>query len=241
MAKILQAECLAKAFGSVQAVAEVTLDVEQGEILGVLGPNGSGKTTVFNLLSGVHKPDKGTITFMGRDITRLPPAKRCRMGLGRTFQIPRPFGNITVLENLLVAGTQGGGMSEKEARGQADEILSLTGLASQAHAFARSLRLLDRKRLELARGLATNPTLLLLDEVVAGLTEAEAQEVLAIVRSVRAKGVTVVWIEHILMMMEGVDRLLALDQGRTLICGHPGEVMSCKEVLECYLGAEDEP
>ncbi|MGD8563976.1 MAG: ABC transporter ATP-binding protein [Desulfarculaceae bacterium] len=241
MANILKAVCLAKAFGSVQAVADVTLDVEQGEILGVLGPNGSGKTTVFNLLTGVYKPDNGSIVFMDRDVTRLPSAKRCRMGMGRTFQIPRPFGNITVLENLLVAGTHGGGMSEKAARAQADEILSITGLDANTHTFARSLRLLDRKRLELARGLATNPTLLLLDEVAGGLTEAEAQNILSIVQSVRDKGVTVVWIEHILMMMAGVDRILVLDQGKTLICGDPNDVMSCKEVLECYLGAEDDP
>lgn len=240
MPEILKADCLAKAFGNLQAVADVSLDVEQGEILGVLGPNGSGKTTVFNLLTGVYKPDQGSISFMGQDITRMSSSKRCRMGMGRTFQIPRPFGNITVLENLLVAATHGGGLKEKAARGQAEEILNLTGLEQHTHAFARSLRLLDRKRLELARGLATGPSLLLLDEVAGGLTEAEAQVVLSIVQRVRDSGVTVVWIEHILMMMEGVDRILALDQGKTLICGDPKDVMSCKEVLECYLGAEDE-
>lgn len=240
MTEILNAESLSKAFGNVQAVAGITMDVRQGEILGVLGPNGSGKTTLFNLLTGIYKPDTGRVVFQGRDITRLSVHDRCRLGIGRTYQIPRPFGNMTVLENLLVAATQGGRKSEKAARGGVDEILELTGLAPLRNTFARSLTLLDRKRLETARALATDPQLLLLDEIAGGLTETEAQEVLTIIRTVNRTGVSIIWIEHLMAMMEGLDRILALDQGRNLLCGHPGEVMSSEEVVTCYMGAEND-
>lgn len=238
MSAILTAENLAKSFGNVRAVASVSLEIHPGELLGVLGPNGSGKTTLFNLLTGVFPPDSGRILFNGVDITGATAHKRCRMGIGRTYQIPRPFGDMTVLENLLVAATHGGGMSEKAARTEAGEILDETGLSAVRHDFARTLPLLSRKRLEMARALATKPTLLLLDEVAGGLNETEARQVLAMVKKMQHKGITVVWIEHILTMMADVDRILALDQGRNIVCGNPAEVMSCKEVLECYLGAE---
>lgn len=240
MGAILKAENLAKAFGNVQAVASVTMDIQKGEILGVLGPNGSGKTTLFNLLTGVHMPDCGRVTFNGRDITKETPYMRSRSGIGRTYQIPRPFGNMTVLENLMVAATYGGGMSEKACRPDINEIMEITGIHSLRHIFARKLPLLDRKRLEVARAMATNPSLLLLDEVAGGLTESEVGEVLAIVKQLQRQGVTVIWIEHLLMMMEDVDRILVLDQGRNLMCGDPTAVMSSQQVLECYLGKEDE-
>ncbi len=240
MGAILEAENLAKAFGSVQAVTSVTMEIQKGEILGVLGPNGSGKTTLFNLLTGVHVPDAGHVLFNGRDITNETPHQRSRNGIGRTYQIPRPFGNMTVLENLMVAAVFGGGMSEKACLPKMNEIIEITGLASLRHVFARKLPLLDRKRLEVARAMATDPSLLLLDEVAGGLTESEAGEVLAIVKQLQKQGVTVVWIEHILMMMEDVDRVLVLDQGRNLMCGDPANVMSSQEVLECYLGKEDD-
>ncbi len=240
MGAILEAENLAKAFGRVQAVASVTMEIQKGEILGVLGPNGSGKTTLFNLLTGVHMPDSGHVLFNGRNITNATPHQRSRNGIGRTYQIPRPFGNMTVLENLMVAAAFGGGMSEKACLPKMNEILETTGLASLRHVFARKLPLLDRKRLEVARAMATDPSLLLLDEVAGGLTESEAGEVLAIVKQLQKQGVTVVWIEHILMMMEDVDRVLVLDQGRNLMCGDPTSVMSSQEVLECYLGKEDD-
>lgn len=240
MEAILQAENLAKAFGSVQAVASVSMEVRRGEILGILGPNGSGKTTLFNLLTGVHLPDSGSVQFDGYDITNQTPYQRSRSGIGRTYQIPRPFGNMTVLENLMVAATFGGGMSEKACLPKIDEILETVGLASLRHDFARKLSLLDRKRLEVARAMATDPSLLLLDEVAGGLTESETNEVLEIVKQLQKQGVTVVWIEHILMMMEDVDRVLVLDQGRDLMCSDPKTVMASREVLECYLGKEDE-
>ena len=236
---ILETRNLAKAFGNVKAVTSVTMDVQEGEILGILGPNGSGKTTLFNLLTGVHMPDTGHVLFNGRDITRATPYQRSRDGIGRTYQIPRPFGNMTVLENLMVAAVYGGGMREKACRSKMDEILEATGLASCHHAFARKLPLLDRKRLEVARAMAMNPSLLLLDEVAGGLTESEAGDLLAIVKRLQRQGVTVIWIEHILMMMEDVDRVLVLDQGCNLMCGTPGDVMSSQAVLECYLGKED--
>ena len=240
MADLLTAKNLAKSFGRVQAVADVSFEVKEGELLGVLGPNGAGKTSVFNILTGVYKPDHGSIDFMGEDITNMPAAKRCRLGLGRTYQIPRPFGDMTVYENLLVGAQYGAGRSERGGREEIAEILKMTALWDRRNNFARTLPLLGRKRLELARGLATRPKLLLLDEIAGGLTEAESREVLAVVKKIQARGVTIIWIEHIMSMMEGVDRILALSQGCTLMCGEPGAVMTSDEVLECYLGVEDE-
>lgn len=240
MTDILIAKNLAKSFGQVHAVADVTFEVRTGELLGVLGPNGAGKTSVFNILTGSYKPDRGSIVFLGQDVTNMHASRRCRLGLGRTYQIPRPFGDMTVYENLLVSSTFAAGLSERAGREKISEILNQTGLWERRNHFARTLPLLGRKRLELARGLATAPKLLLLDEIAGGLTEAEAREVFEMVKAIQAKGITIVWIEHIMSMMEGVDRLLALSQGMTLMCGDPGAVMTSDEVLECYLGAEEE-
>ncbi len=238
--RLLKAGGLSKAFGRVRAVADISMDVREGEILGILGPNGSGKTTLFNLLTGIEQPDSGRIVFQGRDITRCAVHRRCRLGIGRTYQIPRPFGNMTVLENLLVAATQATGQSEKNVRAQVDEILELTGLGGSKDTFARNLPLLDRKRLETARALATRPRLLLLDEIAGGLTEAEAGQVLEIIRRVNQKGISIVWIEHIVSLMAGVDRILALDQGRSLLCADPRTVMSSAALAACYMGTGDE-
>jgi len=241
MEDILVVNHLNKSFGSLVAVNDLTFEVKTGEILGVMGPNGAGKTTVFNLLTGILKPDAGEITFMGQDITGESPSKRCRMGMGRTYQIPRPFDKMTVYENLLVAAVHGGGISEKRARQNIWEILEIIALHPLKNYLAGGLPLLDRKRLELGRAMATQPSVILLDEVAGGLTEGEGAEVLQIVKKMQAKGITIVWIEHILMMMsEGVDRLLVLSEGHRLNCGDPGEVMCSEEVLECYLGVEDE-
>jgi len=241
MPEILVVENLYKSFGRLVAVDDLSLDVKQGEILGMIGPNGAGKTTVFNLLTGVIKPDEGTITFNGKDITLESPARRCRLGLGRTYQIPQPFDKMTVFENLLVAAVHGGAMSEREARGAIHDILDMIGLLAQKNNLAGRLPLLDRKALELGRALATQPSLILLDEVAGGLTEAETEKVLRIVKGIQQRGISIIWIEHILMMMsEGVDRLLVISEGRWLKCGQPGEVMNSEEVLECYLGAEED-
>ena len=238
MNEILIAKNLTKAFGRVQAVADVSFAVRHGELLGVLGPNGAGKTSMFNLLTGVYMPDGGQIVFEGRDITHMAASKRCSLGLGRTFQIPRPFGDMTVYENLLVGATFGGGQREKDCKKEVSQILKMTDLWDRRNNFARTLPLLGRKRLELARGLATGSKLLLLDEIAGGLTEAEAHEFLDVVKTIQSRGVTIIWIEHIMSLMAGVDRLLALAQGRTIMCDDPQSVMCAEEVMECYLGVE---
>jgi len=241
MVDILAVNHLTKTFGRLRAVDSLTFEVREGEILGVMGPNGAGKTTLFNLLTGVYNPDEGDIQYQGKDISHESPAKRCRRGIGRTYQIPRPFDKLTVFENLLVGAVHGGGLSEKRARGKVQDILNLIGLMSKTDHFAGSLPLLDRKTLELGRALATQPTLILLDEIAGGLTEKEATKVLGIVRKISEQGITIVWIEHLLMMMaEGADRLLAISEGRWLQCGDPKEVMNSTEVLDGYLGAEEE-
>jgi branched-chain amino acid transport system ATP-binding protein len=238
MSNILEVKNLAKSFGQVKAVQDVTVDVREGELMGIIGPNGAGKTSVFNLLTGVYQQDTGSMIFAGTDMTSLPVHKRSVLGLGRTFQIPRPFGDMTVYENLLVASTFSSGMKKIEAKERLIEILQMTGLYEKRNDMARSLRLLDRKRLELARGLATNPRLLLMDEIAGGLTEGEAWGVFEIVKKIQERGVTIIWIEHIMAMMAAADRLLALAQGATIMCDAPDTVLNSKEVLECYLGSE---
>jgi len=241
MADILSVNHLTKSFGKLVAVDDLSFEVRQGEILGMMGPNGAGKTTVFNLLTGMFKPDAGSIMFKGEEITLESPSQRCHRGIARTFQIPRPFDKMTVFENLLVAAVHGGGLSEKCARSELSGILELTGLSLMKDRLAGGLPLLDRKRLELGRALATRPSLVLFDEVAGGLTEEEAEQVLSIVKLVQKRGITIVWIEHIMAMMsEGVDRLLVISEGRWLDCGDPAEVMRSKKVLESYLGVEEE-
>ena len=241
MTDILTVNHLEKSFGHLKAVNDLSFQVKEGEILGMMGPNGAGKTTVFNLLTGVFKPDKGEILFKGKNITRLPPAKRCHLGIGRTYQIPCPFDRMTVFENLLVGAVHGGKLSERRAREEANSILELTGLSAMRNHTSGELSLLNRKRLEVGRALSTQPSLILLDEVAGGLTEAEVRQVLEIVRRTSKRGITIVWIEHILMMMsEGVDRLLVIAEGAWLQCGDPKVVMNSNEVLTCYLGSEEE-
>jgi len=241
MPEILTIQNLTKNFGNLSVVDHLTFDVEEGEILGMMGPNGAGKTTVFNLITGVYKPNRGKVIYKGTDITNFPAFHRCRMGIGRTYQIPRPFENMTVFENLLVGAEYGASMKGKQARVEATEILDFTGLLPRKDFFAGRLSLLDRKRLELARALATKPSLLLIDEVAAGLTEAEVENLLQTVKAVQQKGVSIIWVEHILMMMNrGVDRLLVINGGKWLMCGDPKECMESKEVHDVYLGIEEE-
>jgi branched-chain amino acid transport system ATP-binding protein len=241
MTDILNVNHLTKEFGKLKAVNDLSFEVREGEILGVMGPNGAGKTTVFNLLTGVFRPDGGNILFKGADITHDSPAKRCRNGIGRTYQIPRPFDKLTIFENLLVGAVHGGKQSERKGREKVNEILELIGLDEARDQIAGGIPLLDRKRLELGRALATQPSLILLDEIAGGLTEKEAEEILETVNKIWKRGITIVWIEHILMMMsEGVHRLLVISEGSWLQCGDPKEVMSSEEVLECYLGAEED-
>ena len=240
MPGILSVENLTKTFGNLTAVDHLTFDVQEGEILGMMGPNGAGKTTVFNLITGVYKPSRGKVIYNGKDVTHLSASHRCRLGIGRTYQIPRPFENMTVFENLLVGAEYGANLKGKQARVEATEILDFTGLLPKKDLFAGKLPLLDRKRLELARALATQPTLLLIYEVAAGLTEAEVEDLLHTVKSIQQKGVTIIWVEHVLMMMnKGVDRLLVINGGKWLMCGDPKECMESKEVQEVYLGMEE--
>jgi branched-chain amino acid transport system ATP-binding protein len=238
---LLVVKDLSRNFGSLAAVSELSFEVRRGEILGVMGPNGAGKTTVFNLLTGALKADTGSIVLDGRDITRLSASKRCRAGIGRTYQIPRPFTKMTVLENLMVPAVHGGGLPERKAKKISDEILEQISLTSVRNKFAGSLSLLGRKRLELGRALASQPKIILIDEVAGGLTEKEVEELLVIVKEIQLQGITIIWIEHIMMMMsEGADRLLFIAEGKPVKCGKPDEVMGSKEVLVRYWGEEED-
>jgi branched-chain amino acid transport system ATP-binding protein len=234
---LLELHDVAKSFGSVRAVRGITARVEDGEALGIVGPNGAGKTTVLNLIGGTIRADSGRIVFDGRDITRLRGHHHCRIGIGRTFQIPRPFGGLTAYENLLVAHTYGGGRGD--ARETCAAVLGEMGLAHKANAHAASLTLLERKRLEIARAVVTSPRVLLLDEVAGGLTDPEVTELVATIRRLRERGVTLIWIEHIVhALLSVVDRLVALAEGQLLIEGEPREVMASPALRDVYLGRE---
>jgi branched-chain amino acid transport system ATP-binding protein len=223
----------------VQAVQQVSLHLADGEALGIVGPNGAGKTTVLNLIGGTIRPDAGSIVFDGRDVTRVGSNDRCRLGIGRTFQIPRPFGGLTVYENVLVAYTHGRGGRLGGAKADCLPVLERVDLAHKANLLAGSLTLLERKRLELARAIVTRPRVLLLDEVAGGLTDPEVAVLVALVRSLREEGVAIIWIEHIVhALLSVVDRLLALAEGRPLIEGDPAEVMASPVLRDVYLGRE---
>jgi branched-chain amino acid transport system ATP-binding protein len=241
MPNILGVRHISKSFGKVMAVHDLSFGVERGEILGIIGPNGAGKTTVFNLITGDVQPDHGEVVFEGKDVTREPVYRKCRQGIARTYQIPRPFLDMTVKENLLVGAIYGGGNGYKQSGEKCEEVLDKTGLITKKNALAGSLPLLDRKRLELARALSTEPTLLLVDEIAGGLTEGEVEEVLGIIHSVRNEGITLLWVEHIIMAMRrGPDRLLVMDSGRSLCSGTPEEVLRSEDVQRVYLGAEED-
>jgi branched-chain amino acid transport system ATP-binding protein len=230
---------VSKSFGSVKAVQGVSLSLEPGEALGVVGPNGAGKTTVLNLIGGTLRPDRGRVVFDGRDITRLPTHHHCRLGIGRTFQIPRPFGGLTAYENVLVAHTYGTSGGRGEADSVCRDVLRRVGLADRANTAAASLTLLERKRLEIARAVATKPRVLLLDEVAGGLTEPEVNDLVETIRDLRGQGIAIVWIEHVVhALLSVVDRLLALAEGRNLIEGDPREVLASPKLRDVYLGKE---
>jgi branched-chain amino acid transport system ATP-binding protein len=228
-----------KSYGAVKVTDGITLAVEPGQTLGILGPNGAGKTTLFNLISGDVRVDSGRVEYQGRDITALKPHQRCRRGIGRSYQVPQPFGALSVFENLVTAACFGAGLPEHEAWDKADQVLEQTGLRAQANKPAGNLTLLDRKRLELARALATNPKLLLLDEIAGGLTEHEAQQLVAELRRIKAQGVTMIWIEHVVHALLSIaDRLLVINFGQTLAEGEPQTVMADPEVRRVYMGMD---
>jgi branched-chain amino acid transport system ATP-binding protein len=235
---LLALENLSKRYGALVVTEDLSLQVAAGEILGILGPNGAGKTTLFNLIAGTVRPDSGTVRFRGQDITGLDVSARCRQGISRSFQIPHPFSGMTVFENVLV-GAAFGRTDAAEPEARAADVLELTGLRPKANNLAGSLTLLERKRLELARALATDPELLLLDEVAGGLTERECQSLLSAVRDVHASGVTIVWIEHVVHALLSVaKRLVVVNFGRKIADGSPDAVLASAEVQSVYLGAD---
>jgi branched-chain amino acid transport system ATP-binding protein len=240
MTVVLSFENVSKSFGALKVTDGLTFSVEQGEALGILGPNGAGKTTVFNLITGGLAPDSGEIRFKGEDIARLAPHKRCRAGIGRSYQVALPFEGMTVFENLLVGAMYGGELrTTREANERCVDLLDKTGLLEKANRIAGSLTLLDRKRLELARALATRPELLLLDEIAGGLTEGEAHALVDLVNDIRAQGVTIIWIEHVVHALLAVaSRLLVINFGALLAEGEPRPVMASPEVKRVYMGIE---
>jgi branched-chain amino acid transport system ATP-binding protein len=233
---LLETEALTVRFGGILANAEISIGVNEGEILGLIGPNGAGKSTLFNLVAGTHRPTSGRIRFEGRDITRLPPALRCKLGIARTFQVVKSFETMSVLENVVV-GALVRFTSTRTAREEAYRVLDVTGLTRRAEANARDLTPPEKRRLEVARALATQPKLLLLDEVLTGLTPAEAQKGVELVRKIRELGVTVVMVEHVMeVVMPLVDRAIVLDLGRVLVEGAPQAIVRDPKVIKAYLG-----
>jgi len=228
---------LSKRYGDLQVLSQVDFSVGSSEAVGVVGPNGAGKTTLLSVLAGSVSPSAGTVRLDGQDVTDLRPELRCRRGIGRAFQIPRPFCGMTVLENVIVGTVCIARVPRKDLYKKCVEVLELCGLVDLANRRAESLGLLHRKRLELARSLATNPRVLLLDEIGAGLTDAEASELVRTIKQLRQLGISLVWIEHIVhVLVQIVDRLVCMDAGRVIADGAPEEVLRDAVVIDAYLG-----
>ena len=239
MTPLLELKNVSKAFGAVVVADELSYSVTQGEALGVIGPNGAGKTTMFNLIAGSLRPDAGEIYYTGDQITRFSAAMRCRAGMARSFQIPQPFGGMTVFENTLVAATTGAGLPAGASNHLCLEVLDQVGLIDKANSLAEGLTLLERKQLELARALSAKPKLLLLDEIAGGLTEHECQALVTTVKSVLATGITIIWIEHVVhALLAVVDRLLVIDFGKKIAEGDPRDVVNSPLVREIYMGID---
>lgn len=236
---LLTLHSVSKSYGALKVTDDITLSVDKGQTLGILGPNGAGKTTLFNLISGDVRVDAGRVEYADHDITDLPSHLRCRLGIGRSYQVPQPFGHMSVFENLVTAACFGGGLRERQAWDIAVHVLEQTGLMPHANKPAGSLTLLNRKRLELARALATGPELLLLDEIAGGLTEHEANELVDELKRIKAQGVTMIWIEHVVHALLSVaDRLYVINFGQELAQGLPHDVMNDPEVQRVYMGME---
>ncbi len=236
---LLQVEKIIKSFGGLMALCEVNFEIHQGEIFGVIGPNGSGKTTLFNVITGFLKADKGKVTFMGKDITGLPPHQICRKGIARIFQIVRPFPQLTTLQNAMVGRTYGRdpAANMRKAKEEVAEILNFVGLENKIEVIASQLTMAERKKLELARALAAHPQLLLLDELMAGLNSAETETAMNLVNKIRDSGVTVIMVEHIMKAVLGIsDRIIVLNVGEKIAEGPPKEVVKNQQVIEAYLG-----
>jgi branched-chain amino acid transport system ATP-binding protein len=236
-APILEARGIRKRFGALTVLDGVDLALGAGDAVGIVGPNGAGKTTLLNILAGSLPATEGVVRFSGEDVSSSSAARRARLGIGRAHQVPRPFGGMTVFENVLVGATTGGGRRGGEAQERSLRTLELCGLGERANRRAESLGLLDRKRLELARALAIEPKLLLLDETGGGLTDEEAAELVDTITEVRGRGIAVVWIEHVVhVLVQVVDRLVCIDAGRVIADGEPEDVMARATVIDAYLG-----
>jgi branched-chain amino acid transport system ATP-binding protein len=234
---ILAAEGVSKSFGALVVLDQIHFAVGADEAVGIVGPNGAGKTTLLNVLAGAFGPSAGRVLFKGADVTATGAAERCGLGLARSHQVPRPFGGMTTFENVLVAASAGGGLRGTGAYERCLDALELCGMLDLATRRAESLGLLDRKRLELARALATGPQVLLLDEIGGGLTDAEAGELVATIRQLRARGIAIVWIEHMVhVLVQVVTRLVCMDAGRVIAEGDPAAVMKDAAVIDAYLG-----
>jgi branched-chain amino acid transport system ATP-binding protein len=236
---ILALDKVSKRFGAIIVAEDIDLTLAEGESLGIIGPNGAGKTTLFGIVSGTVAPDTGRVLYAGRDITQASPAQRCTMGIGRSFQIPLPFAGMSVFENLVVAAAFGAGHRERDVYDGCMDILERCGLADKANRRSGSLTLIDRKRLELARALATSPRVLLLDEVAGGLTERECHALIDLIADIRRGGVSIVWIEHVVhALLASIDRLLVLHNGAFIAEGDPHAVIRSPVVSEIYMGME---
>jgi branched-chain amino acid transport system ATP-binding protein len=237
MAPILAFDGISKRFGAIVVANHIDLALGKREALGVIGPNGAGKTTLFGIATGTVAPDDGRVLFDGADITRLTPEQRCRRGIARSFQVPQPFSGMTVFENLVVAAAFAGGHREKDVYARCVDLLDQCALSGKANRLAGGLTLLDRKRLELARALATGPRVLLLDEVAGGLTEPECVSLVGLIQNIRAGGVSIIWIEHVVhALLAIVDRLVVLHEGSLIAAGDPHSVIRSAAVQDIYMG-----
>ena len=234
---LLAAEDVRKQFGALVVLDGVALNIGAGDALGIVGPNGAGKTTLLDVLAGAQRPNGGSVRFRGEDVTRLDAAARCALGIGRTHQVPRPFIDMTVFENVLVGTTTGGALRGSEAQDRAIEALETAQLLHLANRRAATLGLLDRKRLEMARALATGPVVLLLDEIAGGLTEEETDDLVAAIQQLRRGGLAIVWIEHVVQtLLQVAERLVCMSAGRIIADGEPDAVMNDPAVIDAYLG-----